>query len=73
MTARDGIIDRFEGDVVVVEINGEAHDFAKSQFPTEAKVGDFVRMTGNQVIILHDQTKARKKEVADLMSELWED
>ena len=37
-----GIIDRFEGDLVVVEIDGETKDFPKSIFPIEAKQGDVV-------------------------------
>lgn len=35
-----GIIDRFEGDITVVEIDGETQDFPKKIFPKNAESGD---------------------------------
>ncbi|WP_430413661.1 DUF3006 domain-containing protein [Lederbergia citrea] len=68
-----GIIDRFEENWVVVEINGITKDFDKTIFPKEATTGDVVKIEGNKVTVLADETKKLRKEVEDLMEELWED
>ncbi|RST77218.1 DUF3006 domain-containing protein [Siminovitchia acidinfaciens] len=68
-----GIIDRFEGGWVVVEINGETKDFKKSIFPEEAAVGDVVQIKGSQVTVLKEETEKLRKEIEDLMDEVWED
>ncbi|WP_074508876.1 DUF3006 domain-containing protein [Planococcus glaciei] len=68
-----GIIDRFEEDIVVVEVNGVTRDFKKKIFPQNAEPGDFVEIKGEQVTILKDETEKRRKEIEELMDELWED
>lgn len=68
-----GIIDRFEGEWVVVEIDGETQDFNRSIFPKEAEVGDVVVFTDGQVELLKEETQQLKKEIEQLMEELWED
>ncbi|WP_416143628.1 DUF3006 domain-containing protein [Planococcus koreensis] len=68
-----GIIDRFEDDIAVVEIEGVTQDFPKSIFPKSAVPGDFVEITGNRVTILKEETEKRRKEIEELMDELWED
>lgn len=68
-----GIIDRFEGDFVVVEINGETKDFPKIILPKDANIGDVIEIKGNNVQIMKDKTLQRKKEIEELMKELWED
>lgn len=73
MEAIKGIIDRFEGDIAVVEVDGVTRDFRKSIFPKNAEPGDFVKIKGEKVIILKDETEKRRKEIEELMDELWED
>jgi len=68
-----GIIDRFEDDWAVVEIDGETKDFKRSIFPNEAVAGDVVKIEGNVVTILKDETKRLRQEIEDLMDEVWED
>lgn len=68
-----GIIDRFEEDIAVVEIGDSTQDFSKRIFPVDAEPGDFVEITGDRVKILHDETEKRRKEIRELMDELWED
>jgi hypothetical protein len=68
-----GIIDRFEGKIAVVEINGETHDFPKVIFPKEAKSGDVVTIKGTKVRVLKEETDNRRKEIEELMNDVWED
>jgi hypothetical protein len=65
-----GIIDRFEGDLVVVEINGETKDFPKEILPSEATVGDVIEI---KVSLLKEETQKLKSEIDQLMQDVWED
>jgi hypothetical protein len=65
-----GIIDRFEDDIAVVEINGKTHDFPKAIFPKEADVGDVVII---EVTVDKKETAKLRKEIKELMNEVWED
>ncbi|PKG24395.1 DUF3006 domain-containing protein [Niallia nealsonii] len=68
-----GIIDRFEGAIAVVEIDGKTKDYDKSLFPKNAAVGDVVEINGDKIKILKDKTDKFRKEIEDLMEEVWED
>lgn len=68
-----GIIDRFEDDYVVVEIEGITKDFLKVNFPTEAKPGDVVYIEGTKISINKHETKKLENEIQELMDEVWED
>ena len=68
-----GIIDRFEGEFVVVEIEGVTKDFPKSIFPTEAKPGDVVLLSDKGVSIQNEETEKLRKEIEQLMADVWED
>lgn len=69
-----GIIDRFEGKVAVVEIDGnEMKDYPKSKLPKGAKVGDMLIIDGDQISISKEGTEKLRKEIDDLMEELFED
>ncbi|MDJ0333011.1 DUF3006 domain-containing protein [Planococcus sp. S3-L1] len=73
MKSLKGIIDRFEENLAVVEIEGVTRDFKKSLFPPSAEPGDFVEIKGDKVTLLKEETEKRKKEIDELMEELWED
>ncbi|CAH0345725.1 DUF3006 domain-containing protein [Bacillus sp. CECT 9360] len=68
-----GVIDRFEGSIAVVEVAGETVDFPKDIFPKEAKAGDVVEISGDNVKVLNSETEKLRKEIEDLMDEVWED
>ena len=62
------IIDRFEGDYAVVEINkGKFVNLPKELVP-DAKEGDVIVITIDQ-----DETEMRKEHVKELMNQLFED
>ncbi|GHH99763.1 DUF3006 domain-containing protein [Neobacillus kokaensis] len=68
-----GIIDRFEGKIAVVEIDGNTKRFPKSIFPRNAAVGDVVKISDNKVKVLKEETEKLRREVEDLMNDVWED
>ena len=41
---KKGIIDRFEGELAVVEFDDEMKDIPKSKIPKEANVGDVLNL-----------------------------
>lgn len=67
-----GIIDRFEGDIAIIEIDGQTQDYERSLLPAEAKAGDVV-ILGDSITIDREGTKERRERVKRLMNDLWED
>ncbi|MED5072957.1 DUF3006 domain-containing protein [Anoxybacillus geothermalis] len=65
-----GIIDRFEGDIAVVEIDKKTLDLPKTIFPKETDVGDVVII---EVTIDKKETEKLRKEIEELMNEVFED
>lgn len=69
-----GIIDRFESDIAVIEVeDGHTLDYPKHLLPSNAAVGDVIKIDGNQFTIDKEETKKRRTEIEGLMDELFED
>lgn len=68
----NGVIDRFEGDIVVVEIEGLTRDLPRASLPRGAKVGDIIVIDNNEIRLNPTETTKRKKELQDLMDQLFE-
>lgn len=64
-----GIIDRFEGDFAVCEIDGQMKNLPRALFPEDAKEGD-VFLIDNKVIILKEETDGRKMSAGNLFNRL---
>jgi hypothetical protein len=68
-----GVIDRFEGELAVIEVGNKTRDYARALLPKNAKVGDSVVIADDGSIRLDEaDTKKRKKEINELMDELFE-
>jgi hydrogenase maturation factor len=67
-----GIIDRFEGEWVVIEIEGTTRNILKSFLPEESKVGDAVIIENGAIRVDAQETAKRKTEAKQLMDELFE-
>ncbi|MBB6285307.1 DUF3006 domain-containing protein [Geobacillus subterraneus] len=65
-----GIVDRFEGDIAVVEIDRKTLDLPKTIFPKGTDAGDVVII---EVTIDKKETEKLRKEIEDLMNEVFED
>jgi Protein of unknown function (DUF3006) len=68
------IIDRFEGDLAVCEAeDGKMVDIEKSRLPKNAEVGDVIVLENGHFRVDKKETDRRRKEIEDLMNELFED
>ncbi|MDR3540916.1 MAG: DUF3006 domain-containing protein [Desulfosporosinus sp.] len=68
-----GIIDRFEGEYVVVEFDGrQMKDIPKSKLAPEAKEGDVIVLVNGKYRVDEKETQLRKVEIAKLTENLWE-
>jgi uncharacterized cupin superfamily protein len=68
-----GIVDRFEGEFVVIEIEGEIKDVLKSDVDSNVKAGDSVNFVNGKWHCDEDKTKKRSNEIKKLMDDVWED
>lgn len=68
-----GIIDRIEGDYVLVEIEGQIREYPRSKFPKNLKEGDVVLINGDLIEIMQNETKKRLEKIKKIVDELWKD
>lgn len=74
MKRRRGIIDRFEGDLAVVEFGEVMEDIPKSRLPDTVQSGDVLWLYEDGRVEVDVVEKQRlSKEIDELMDELWED
>lgn len=66
-----GIIDRFEGKMAVVEIDGRIQDIPRDQLPDKVKEGDVIVEENGAYLIDKEETKRRRKEIEKLTKNLW--
>ncbi|HWI50438.1 MAG TPA: DUF3006 domain-containing protein [Rummeliibacillus sp.] len=70
---RKGIIDRFEGDLVVIEIDNCTIDIPKEKLPKEVNVGDQIIFDGDHITLDTEGTKKLKEEIDALADDLFEE
>lgn len=67
-----GIIDRFEGDFAVVEMDDESMlNIRKDRLPKGAREGTVLVIDENCIRIDEEQTKRLEEEIKALEEELW--
>ena len=62
------IIDRFEGDLAVVEYEGKTYSLPRELLPKESKEGDVLRVS---VEIDHAATADRRRRIAEKEDRLF--
>jgi len=68
-----GIIDRFEGDYVVVEFSGRRMvEIHKKDLPAGLKEGDAIRGDNGAYVLDKVETERIKKETKAILDKLWE-
>ncbi len=70
---KHGIVDRFEGELAVIEVDGDSITVARAQLPDGIRPGDAVRFEADGISLDERETSRRKQEIEALMDELWED
>ncbi|WP_337098672.1 DUF3006 domain-containing protein [Paenibacillus sp. YIM B09110] len=68
-----GIVDRFEGEYAIIEIDGQMHDVRRDQLEVSVQQGDVVELCGALWKTDKQATEARRNAVKKLMDELWDD
>jgi hypothetical protein len=68
-----GIVDRFEEEFVVIEIDGLTKDILKTDVDANVKAGDTVVFVEGKWLTDEDETKSRSKEIKKLMDDVWDD
>lgn len=66
-----GIVDRIEGAVIVLEINGKYENIPLKKFPKDISEGDIV-IYDNGYKILKEETEKRKKKMEQLLKSLFD-
>lgn len=68
-----GIIDRFEGDIAVIELEGrETFNIPRHQLPVEAHEGDVVYEEEGIYRIDQEETRKNQEDISKLTENLWE-
>lgn len=68
-----GIIDRFEGEFVIVEYDDRGRvEISRNLIPKNAREGDYLVQLGDKYIIDEGETQRRKCEIEKLANDLWE-
>lgn len=68
-----GIVDRFEGEIVVIEINGVMQDFSNSIVEPGVQAGDSVNLINGKWVTNEAETESRTKKLKELMNNVWEE
>lgn len=68
-----GIVDRFEGNIVVIEIDGNTQDISRDIVDSTVKVNDVVELVNGLWITQKEESATRSKEIKNLMDSVWED
>lgn len=67
-----GVIDRFEGEYAVVEMDdGRIENIHISRIPDYAKEGDVIAEHGEVYKIDRLETEKRKQEIEELTKDIW--
>ncbi|WP_214776052.1 DUF3006 domain-containing protein [Exiguobacterium sp. s37] len=74
MKRRRGIIDRFEGDLAVVEFGEVMEDIPRSRLPESIQPGDVLWFYEDGRVERDTEAKQQlSNEIDQLMEELWEE
>ncbi|NMA83988.1 MAG: DUF3006 domain-containing protein [Epulopiscium sp.] len=65
------IVDRFEGDYVILEIEGERKEILRCEIPKEVKEGDVLLERDGQYQYDEEETLKRRQYIESLTQDLW--
>lgn len=68
-----GILDRFEGDFAIIEMNDQTIDVPKTKLPKDINIGDQVIIDGENIALDLEGTRKLRTEIDHLANELFEE
>lgn len=68
-----GILEGFEGEYALIEIEGESKDVPRTLLHPECRAGDVVSWNGELWEPAKQATRARNREIQKLMEDVWID
>lgn len=68
-----GIVEGFEGDFVLIEIDGVIKDIAGTDVESGVRAGDCVELVDGKWVTDEAETESRTKKIKELMNDVWED
>lgn len=68
-----GIVDRFEGEYAVIEVDGKTRDVKRNLIADSVRISDVVMLKNGVWERDPDETTKRKEEIKKLMDSVWED
>ena len=69
----NGIVDRLEGEFVLIEVEGKVLRIKRSKLPSNLREGDVLVKRGGKWVVDLDATETRRAEIERRARELWED
>ncbi len=68
-----GVIDRFEKDIAVIELeNDEFINININELPENTSAGDVIEISDGKINLCLEETESKEQEIKDLMDELFE-
>lgn len=67
-----GVVDRIEGEYVVLEVEDKILNFKINLFPPDIEEGDVVEEKNGQFFILKEETYIRKESIEKMFRDLLE-
>ncbi|TNJ61393.1 DUF3006 domain-containing protein [Paenibacillus hemerocallicola] len=68
-----GIVEGFEGNYVIIEIDGETRDVDRSAVKFDVEVGDCVIFQEGTWVVDSKATEERARHMKKLMEDVWND
>jgi hypothetical protein len=68
-----GIVDRFEGNYVVIVVDGGTRDIPYMEVNENVKIGDVVGLIEDKWVTIEKETTKRTAEIKKLIDEVWEE
>lgn len=71
---KQGIVDRIENDVAVIELDNKMVNIVLSKLPKDINTGDVIHFLDDNTIVIDEQeTNKRRDRIKKLMNELFEE
>lgn len=67
------IIDRFEGELAILEVDNQYKTVLRTMLPAQAREGDILVPDKGEWVLDLEATRKRRERIEKLAGELWQD